>query len=452
MRVLTGARLAVVAATPLEKSVIPSFQCAGAKVVQLADLERPVCLGADVDASAACDFIISGKPLDEALKRHARRLGVPIKDFRWAVDAICNGDRPVELAPQHSVPSVLPPPSLPPPSSPLSPPRRSRRSFQGDEAATALPPSERRHSAAASGGVAAWGHTMKGSPAAVVAARIDAVLPPPTRMLRGRHSTTAASPVTNGDVPRVVSSVPLGTTALHHRDGGAAMPVTYRSGLGAGGGPGATTSHPREETTTSAPMSLSQDADELFTQEWPQLPSQQAATTTLPTSRSPPPPPVTPFELRDPVGRPPEGLNLPSTPSHTYYGSLVRDGVRIVVGDALLLPAATGESRQRVARLQAMWSELTCAGEVHHLCRCHRYHHPQDTQFPSTGSPTEVFASNLIEPRVPVADVQGPCHVIHGPQGDAAPIAALASCKDRPSIFRCHYHYDHEHIRLSLAI
>lgn len=47
------------------------------------------------------------------------------------------------------------------------------------------------------------------------------------------------------------------------------------------------------------------------------------------------------------------------------------------MGDAVLLPAATGEAEARVALLQALWSEQPCDGQRRILCRCRLFYRPR---------------------------------------------------------------------------
>ena len=59
-------------------------------------------------------------------------------------------------------------------------------------------------------------------------------------------------------------------------------------------------------------------------------------------------------------------------------------GVEIAVGDAVLLPAATGEADSRVALLQALWSEQPCDGHQRCLCRCRLFYRPKARAAPPT--------------------------------------------------------------------
>lgn len=76
----------------------------------------------------------------------------------------------------------------------------------------------------------------------------------------------------------------------------------------------------------------------------------------------------------------------------------------------------------------------------------------QDTAFPGTGSPAEVFMTDLIESRVPVADVQRPCRIVVEPHG-ASPIDLMADpADDELPFYRCHFHYNHEKMTLSPVV
>ncbi len=65
----------------------------------------------------------------------------------------------------------------------------------------------------------------------------------------------------------------------------------------------------------------------------------------------------------------------------------------------------------------------------------------------STGDDREVFRSDHVEARVPLADVHARCHVAVQPPG-APRMPEPAGSRAGPS-FICHYHYRHEEITLS---
>ena len=67
----------------------------------------------------------------------------------------------------------------------------------------------------------------------------------------------------------------------------------------------------------------------------------------------------------------------------------------------------------------------------------------------------DVFQTDHIEPRLPVVDIQGLCHItFHIPGGISATAANTSLQKQHvlrdgiPS-FRCSYHFDHEQISLT---
>ncbi len=55
----------------------------------------------------------------------------------------------------------------------------------------------------------------------------------------------------------------------------------------------------------------------------------------------------------------------------------LQGGMEFAVGDAVLLPAATGEADERVALLQALWTEQPCDGQQRSLCRCRLFYRPK---------------------------------------------------------------------------
>lgn len=71
----------------------------------------------------------------------------------------------------------------------------------------------------------------------------------------------------------------------------------------------------------------------------------------------------------------------------------------------------------------------------------------QETVFLSTGDVHEVFRSDHVDARVPVADVLARCHVVIEPPGAQRGLLPPASRSEQ--LFRCHYHYRHEEITLS---
>lgn len=70
--------------------------------------------------------------------------------------------------------------------------------------------------------------------------------------------------------------------------------------------------------------------------------------------------------------------------------------------------------------------------------------------FLSTGSGAEVFMSEHIEARVPVADIVGKCRVLIQGPGAARPGTPTAlGVGGSEEVFTCMYHYNHESISLT---
>lgn len=142
-------------------------------------------------------------------------------------------------------------------------------------------------------------------------------------------------------------------------------------------------------------------------------------------------------------------LGLPATPFRTYYTGFQRGSLRVEVGDAVRLAPATGETHDTIGQLQALWAEKPVDGQPRMLARCRRLYRPQETVFMSTGSAAELFMSDHIEARVPIADIAAKCIVNVQPPGALPPCSPAADSGAMEEVFTCMYHFDHEAISLT---
>lgn len=60
--------------------------------------------------------------------------------------------------------------------------------------------------------------------------------------------------------------------------------------------------------------------------------------------------------------------------------------------------------------------------------------------------------TDLIEARVPVADVLRPCRIVVEPHGASPSDLLVDPADDELPWFRCHFHYDHEKMTLSPVV
>ncbi|KAK9835069.1 hypothetical protein WJX81_008452 [Elliptochloris bilobata] len=97
----------------------------------------------------------------------------------------------------------------------------------------------------------------------------------------------------------------------------------------------------------------------------------------------------------------PGGARAPALQHRRYYSGFVRGDMVVRVGDDVRLAPALGEAAVRVAHVEALWAEP----QQRCLANLRRYYHPEETVFAGSGSVAELFASNHIEPRVPLAAV-----------------------------------------------
>ncbi|BDA40561.1 hypothetical protein COCOBI_01-2140 [Coccomyxa sp. Obi] len=145
--------------------------------------------------------------------------------------------------------------------------------------------------------------------------------------------------------------------------------------------------------------------------------------------------------LGEPSKDPPAGLNMHASHHRTFYSAVAKGDAEMAVGDDVMVEML-GEEQPRVARLEALWSELPVDGCERLLARCRFYYRPSETSFMSSSKPNELFASDHVEQRLPASTLLHKCTVLCAPPGDmAAVLERYASLG--PHRYFCLYRYDH---------
>ncbi|KAK9833036.1 hypothetical protein WJX74_005000 [Apatococcus lobatus] len=111
---------------------------------------------------------------------------------------------------------------------------------------------------------------------------------------------------------------------------------------------------------------------------------------------------------------PPPHCGLQATEMRKFFGAFRKGSRTFALGDCARLVKVPGNTDAQIVKIEALWTESASDSAANRFARCKRFLRAEEIGHKGKSSPSEVFLSDEMEPRVHLAAVDKPCTVLMG--------------------------------------